>query len=126
MVSLILKQSFFPHLNFTNRTNHANHDDMETHRESAHDIGKKKLKCEHCPYTSATMSHMKEHIEAVHQRTRMNSCKECGFTPSRNRDLKRHMKVVHTKSHVCEDCGYAESRKALLTSHRLVVHKIRN
>ena len=99
---------------------------LNDHIESVHNKVKKKLKCEHCPYTSATLSHMKEHIEVVHERVRVNSCGECGFTPSRKRDLKRHMKVVHTKRHICEDCGHAESRKPLLTSHRLVVHKIRD
>ena len=99
---------------------------LNDHIETVHNQRKKKLKCEHCPYTAATLSHMKEHIEVVHERVRVNSCGECGFAPSRKRDLKRHMKVVHTKRHVCEDCGHAESRKPLLTSHRLVVHKIRD
>ena len=148
MVGLILKQSFFPLLNCTYRTNLATHKDMETHMESAHNIRKKKetshadldihmesvypmggskFKCKHCPYTSFDKSHMRDHIEARHERAGLPSCEECGFTPSQRRSLKKHMEKVHGKimRHVCEDCGYSVSQKTLLTSHRLYVHEFK-
>ena len=101
--------------------------DLDIHMESVYTMGGNKFKCKHCPYTSAGKSHMKDHIEARHERARLHSCKECGYMPPRKKGLNKHMKDVHgkVKMHVCEDCGYSVSRKTLLTSHRLYVHELK-
>ena len=88
--------------------------------------GRRKHTCENCPYTSTSRSHLKEHVENVHEKIRRHFCKECDYASYRKRGLTHHIKMVHEKSiNVCEDCGYAETRKALLNSHRASVHGIR-
>ena len=105
----------------------ANHGDMETHIELVKTMEKIKVKCKHCPYISRDKSHLKDHIEAVHERGSVKHCVECGFKPSRNRDMKYHMQRKHGKTirHVCEDCGHEESKKSLMTVHKLYVHELK-
>ena len=105
----------------------ANHGDMETHMELVKIMEKIKVKCKHCPYISRDKSHLKDHIEAVHERGSVKQCVECGFKPSRNRDMKYHMQRKHGKTirHVCEDCGHEESKKSLMTVHKLYVHELK-
>ena len=89
------------------------------------DKSKRKHACGHCPYTSSSKSHLREHVENVHEKIRRHFCKECDYASYRKRGLNHHIKVVHEKSmHVCEDCGYSIERKALLNSHRASVHGI--
>ena len=100
---------------------------METHMELVKTMEKIKVKCKHCPYISRDKSHLKDHIEAVHERGSVKHCVECGFKPSRNRDMKYHMQRKHGKTirHVCEDCGHEESQKSLMTVHKLYVHELK-
>ena len=89
------------------------------------DKSKRKHACGHCPYTSSSRSHLREHVENVHEKIRRHFCKECDYASYRKRGLNHHVKVVHEKTmHVCEDCGYSIERKALLNSHRASVHGI--
>ena len=89
------------------------------------DKSKRKHACGNCPYTSSSRSHLREHVENVHEKIRRHFCKECDYASYRKRGLNHHIKVVHEKTmHVCEDCGYSIERKALLNSHRASVHGI--
>ena len=99
--------------------------DLHTLIRSVDNKGQRKHACENCPYTSTSRSHLKEHVENVHEKIRKHFCKECNYASYRKRGLNHHIKVVHDKSmHVCEDCGYAIERKALLNSHRASAHGI--
>ena len=74
---------------------------------------------------SASRSHLKEHVENIHDKIKRHFCKECRYASYHKGDLTHHIKKVHEKSiNVCEDCGYAVERKALLNSHRASVHGI--
>ena len=85
--------------------------------------GRRKHACGDCPYTSTSRSHLKEHIENIHEKIKRHFCKECDYASYHKGDLTRHIKKVHEKSiNVCEDCGYGVERKALLNSHRASVH----
>ena len=86
---------------------------------------RRKYACGNCPYTSTSKSHLKEHIENIHEKMKRHFCKECDYASYHKGDLTHHIKKVHERSiNVCEDCGYAVERKALLNSHRASVHGI--
>ena len=125
------------------KTNNMQHEDAKiwkTHIISEHNMAKKKLQCGGkisdptcrqpngipCPYTSDSASHMKEHMEAVHEKIKNHFCKDCDYTSYRKGQLNRHVKVVHAKTgrYVCEECGHAEHRKFLFNSHMTSVHKM--
>ena len=42
-----------------------------------------------CLYTSDSASHMKEHVEAVHEKIKNHFCKECDYTSYRKGGLNR-------------------------------------
>lgn len=89
--------------------------------------GSRKHACGSCPYTSTSRSHLKEHVENIHEKIKRHFCKECQYASYHKGDLTHHVRKLHEKSiNVCEDCGYAVERKALLNSHRASVHGIRN
>ena len=89
--------------------------------------GTRKHACGSCPYTSTSRSHLKEHVENIHEKIKRHFCKECQYASYHKGDLTHHIRKLHERSiNVCEDCGYAVERKALLNSHRASVHGIRN
>ena len=98
---------------------------LETLIPSVNKKGRKKHGCGNCPYTSTSRSHLKEHVENIHDKIRRHFCKDCDYASYHKGPLAHHIKKVHEKSiNVCEDCGYAETRKSLLNSHRASVHGI--
>ena len=83
-------------------------------------------KCPECTFASSRKSQLKNHIEAVHDKTRKFVCTECGYAASRIYDLKNHTKNVHTtgaKKFKCEQCPYTTAYPADLKRHIRGVHE---
>ena len=55
----------------------------------------KKFECEQCPYSAARKSHMKEHVEAVHERLTNYHCDQCPYSAARKHTLKKHIDRGH-------------------------------
>ena len=59
-------------------------------------MGNKKFKCKQCPYATATMSHIKEHVESVHEKIKKYFC-ECSYATYRKSTLENHKRNIHNQ-----------------------------
>ena len=80
------------------KTNNMQHEDTKLRTSSQDNMDKKRLQCGgkisdptcrqphgiSCPYRTDSASHMKEHVEAVHEKIKNHFCKECDYTSYRN------------------------------------------
>ena len=48
-------------------------------------------KCPHCPYAAKYSSHIKDHVKAVHDKTRDFECTECSWGSNRKKNLMAHL-----------------------------------
>ena len=55
----------------------------------------KKYKCKECSYQSFKKSHMKQHIDTVHNNIRNHVCEECGNSYHTKSKLKQHIDGFH-------------------------------
>ena len=58
---------------------------------------KKTHECKLCDYSSGWLSHLKDHITAIHERKKPHKCSSCDASFSTNYGLKRHIACVHEK-----------------------------
>ena len=88
----------------------------------------KKYNCETCPYGSAKLSNLKQHVSTVHEKIRNHVCQECKYAASCKSNLKSHIESVHEKKKdsACKECGKAFTKKALKVHVQGVHLKIKN
>ncbi|XP_070493234.1 zinc finger protein interacting with ribonucleoprotein K-like [Chironomus tepperi] len=79
------------------------------------------LKCPHCDKSFKEKRLLKNHVQLVHEKSRMKQCYECGFIATCSGSLNKHRKAVHLKirNHICDECkqGFATNQQ-LLRHHR--------
>ena len=99
--------------------------------ESVHE-GKKKFGCSFCTHSYHRKSHLKEHVEIVHEGKKRRSltfkCHFCAVRFIQFKDLKQHIGTEHEgkKPHNCSLCNSGFILKAQLTRHFKVVHEKSN
>ena len=105
---------------------HFRYVDSDAHKKGI----RKEFKCNHCPYTSLVIQHMKRHIKRVHKKIRDQECDECNYAATDKWILSQHKQNVHKvndKKFKCETCSYTTSKKYHLKIHVEGVHnKVRN
>ena len=80
---------------------------MRNYKKSNVMIGEsKKYKCPHCELESITNSHIRKHINEVHERKKNFYCRYCEKSFSRKFNLKKHKEGVH------DDVMYKNSARA--------------
>ena len=79
----------------------------------------KQFNCEQCPYSASRKDHMKNHVEAVHEKIMKYRCGQCPYSATRKDHMKNHTEAVHEKimNYHCEECNYGTSRKDRLKRH---------
>ena len=119
-------------------------EDLENHLKNAHikqepselslapiyqiNLSKFKKLCKQCPYETANLARMNQHMVSVHKiGGKMLKCEECTYSTVSKQCLKRHISVMHDKTrarkHACEECGYAAFEKSKLRVHIERVHR---
>ena len=81
---------------------------------------RKLLKCEKCPYSTRTSSHMKRHVMALHDNIDpFLFCGACEFSTKFKHSLDNHYKAVHLKLKLfgCQLCEYKAVEKCHLRRH---------
>lgn len=84
--------------------------------------------CEECGYETHEKSHMKRHIQIMHNRSRtLYVCKEyrCKFTSNSRNAYEVHMREMHNKTPEllqCDKCTKTFTRRIYLTKHFKTVH----
>ena len=88
-------------------------------------IYRSKCKCDSCGKTLLTLSHLKKHIEAVHEKRKDEKCDFCSKSYNSVGDLMRHINSVHEglRDHKCDICEKYFSRLSNLKTHFSTVHK---
>ena len=83
-----------------------------------------KHKCDQCNYTTPTITKLKQHISAVHDKLKPYKCEQCEESFSESGNLKQHIKSVHDKikDHKCDRCNYSSSESGKLKKHIRAVH----
>ncbi|CAG9805430.1 unnamed protein product [Chironomus riparius] len=75
------------------------------------------LKCPQCNKSFKEKRLLKNHIQLVHEKSRMKQCYECGFIATCSGSLNKHRKAVHLKirNHICDECkqGFATNQQLL-------------
>jgi KRAB domain-containing zinc finger protein len=95
------------------------------------------LKCSHCDKLFKEKRLLKNHVQLVHEKSRMyvyninlsfysyvnnnvvhrKQCYECGFIATCSGSLNKHRKAVHLKlrNHICDECkqGFATNQQLL-------------
>ena len=99
---------------------------LRYHMNNVHTTNKERFKCNKCPYTSASKSNLKIHVDRVHEKKKNHVCVECGHAVLSKSDLRKHIKNVHAKikNHMCRECGFAFARRFSLHTHMESVHKL--
>ena len=84
----------------------SNKDQLKHHLARIHDIGEKKLKCDHCDSKFVTRYELKQHIEAHHNTSMVYQCEECPKIFQVKSYLQTHIRIVHKKHrpHQCDIC----------------------
>ena len=90
------------------------------------------LKCDLCDKSYKHLKALKEHKEAIHEKSDKYKCKICFKVCTRDRTLKAHMKIFHEnpgkqvpkRTAKCEFCQIEISRKSYLKVHLANVHEI--
>ena len=96
------------------------------------------FKCEQCPFTTTSISHMKKHKENIHKekdieiemRPRYN-CDKCAFKTTSECVLQKHMsmhhdnmkKIASSKRKTCKDCGKQFNKEETFMKHAKTTHK---
>ena len=89
--------------------------ELTSHVELSHEKGKKKYKCDDCPFTAAKKITLKQHLEAAHGIKRPYACELCDYATDKKDDLKKHGTVHQTvKPYQCEWCSYASGKNYLI------------
>ena len=82
-----------------------------------------RFSCNQCDHISIKASHLKEHVERVHQGV-IHPCNQCKYKASRARALKGHLERVHEGvCYPCEQCDYKAVTKSSLKDHIKIEHK---
>ena len=81
--------------------------------------------CEICNQTFSRATHLRTHIQAVHQRQKDHQCDSCNQTFSRSTNLRTHIQSVHQrqKDHKCGICDEKFAALQTLRSHIETVHE---
>ena len=81
--------------------------------------------CSKCEYSSTRISHLKDHITAVHELKKPHKCPSCDVRFSTNYGLKRHIASVHKgkKPFKCDSCDFSSVQKSKLRDHIEFVHE---
>ena len=101
---------------------------LKRHMQLAHGIGlryKQIIKCEKCSYTTAVPSHLKSHVEGVHEKIRNHVCGDCGFAASQKSNLNKHKNMVHgraEKRFKCDNCPFKAFFNSQVKKHIAEVH----
>ena len=83
-----------------------------------------KHKCKLCEYKSYNISHVKKHVEGVHDKIKKIKCDLCDFRCVTNSHLKSHVKQVHDqiKNIFCVHCDFKCSTNGILKAHIYNIH----
>ena len=103
---------------------------LTIHMKSFHEEGDKTIKCGLCSYASLSDAKLKQHIDAVHKKTKKHFCEMCSYVTQNKYSLKMHKISVHEmgdKKYRCEKCPYASVYSTGIKRHMDGVHEnIRN
>ena len=104
--------------------------------------GNKENKCNHCNFTTAYRSNLKQHISCVHG-FKSFKCTLCNFATSYRKSFNNHLVVIHSaskwerkedhmeldnriKTHKCTCCQFTSSNRKNLDQHLVVIHGVKN
>ncbi|CAH1778724.1 unnamed protein product [Owenia fusiformis] len=75
-------------------------------------------KCEECDYSSANKHYLKQHIDLVHNASRIYKCPFCDYAGKRSHSLKEHL-IIHSNDRPfeCTQCNATFRKKGHLTNH---------
>ncbi|KAA8491165.1 C2H2 finger domain transcription factor sebA [Porphyridium purpureum] len=84
--------------------------------------------CALCSRAFTRVSHLKDHVRAIHEQTKPHSCGQCGKSFSARQNLYQHLRHVHKVANpfVCEHCKETFMSTKALRSHELAGHNISN
>jgi uncharacterized Zn-finger protein len=103
--------------------------DSENSNTESSQEGKKKFVCSFCNHSYHRKSHLREHVEIVHEGKNRRSltfkCHFCAVRFIQFKDLKQHIGTEHEgkKPHNCSICESSFILKAQLTRHFKAVHE---
>ena len=72
--------------------------------------------CDQCVFSTARKSHLKDHIEAVHEGVRY-TCKICAHVANNKVQLRSHVNKNHREKHTCQMCGFNTHMAGNLRAH---------
>ena len=82
--------------------------------------------CEHCGKQFKRPSHLKVHIDTIHEGKRVN-CEYCGKSFTQTSGLRSHIRNIHinegAKNYSCEQCGKTYTSKIYLKAHIESIHE---
>ncbi|KAA8495337.1 Zinc finger and BTB domain-containing protein 14 [Porphyridium purpureum] len=86
----------------------------------------KTMMCLRCSLAFRQISHLKEHINAIHRGLRPHVCEICKQTFTRAGNLKQHERQVHSdeRPYACDQCGKSFKLPARLKTHVREVHGV--
>ena len=86
---------------------------------------RKPHKCPQCTHTTRKRQHLKDHIRAIHEKSRPFKCEHCTYAAATNSTIVKHMKIVHEKNLtvLCDRCDYKTSTNQNLLRHINTVHE---
>ena len=94
---------------------------LNAHVGNIHETHLRKYKCDKCSFTSVTPSRLRDHDQAVHQKTVQHKCQSCNFSTYRKTCLHSHIRYVHAKHrpHKCDICDMTFFEKRAKLKHML-------
>lgn len=89
---------------------------------------KKQFQCSICSHEMSSKTRIREHMNAVHTKSKNFICEKCDFTSNYSRNLVKHMWGVHGEGkgniYTCDQCGYTTKRQYLYKNHLMNLHNV--